>query len=230
MDSPPLAFDLSDPAQRRAAWRDMVWADHGFLRYGFRNAHWVDARLVRSNQPWPHHIRDWAAQGIKTVVNLRGGWGSGGIALEAEACQQAGIALIQFQVDGRAITSRAIPDRGQILAAKALFETIAYPALIHCKSGADRAGVMAALYAHFQLGQPIAQARQQLSLRYLHMKAGKTGVLDFFFDHYLAAIAPQGISFLDWVQSDAFDPDALKAQFHSQWWGRLLTEGLLRRE
>ena len=27
-----------------------------------------------------------------------------------------------------------------------MFETIEYPAVMHCKSGADRAGIMAALY------------------------------------------------------------------------------------
>jgi protein tyrosine/serine phosphatase len=231
MTREPARFaDLSDPALRRKAFWNMVWGDHAFLRIGFQNAHWIDDKLVRTNQPWPFQVRRWAAQGVKTIINLRGGWDTGMIALEREACADAGLAFVTFAVEGRAITSRAIPDAGQILAAKALFEGVQYPALIHCKSGADRAGMMAALYCHFQLGQPIAEARKQLSWRYLHARAGKTGVLDFFLDHYVDVIEPTGVSFLDWVQSDAFDPDALKAQFHSTWWGRMLTEGVLRRE
>jgi protein tyrosine/serine phosphatase len=101
---------------------------------------------------------------------------------------------------------------------------------MHCKSGADRAGVMSVLYAHFRLGQPIRQALEQLSLRYLHMRAGKTGVLDYTFDRYLADAEPKGISFIDWVNSDAYDPAKMKAEFRAKWWGTLLTEQLIRRE
>lgn len=229
-DQPSRFSNLSDPAVRRAAWRDLIWGDHGFLRIGFQNAHWIDDQMVRSNQPLPHQVKAWGRKGIKTIINLRGGWDTGFVALEREACAEAGIDFITFAVDGRAITSRAIPDAKQIVAAKDLFDRIQYPALMHCKSGADRAGMMAALYCHFKLGQPIETARQQLSWRYMHARAGKTGVLDFFFEHYLNVIAPQGISFIDWVQSNDFDPEALKAQFHSTWWGTLLTDKLLRRE
>jgi protein tyrosine/serine phosphatase len=111
-----------------------------------------------------------------------------------------------------------------------MFETIEYPALLHCKSGADRAGIMSVLYSHFRLGQPIREALAQLSLRYLHMKQGKTGVLDYVFERYLADAEPKGISFIDWVNSDAYDPAAMKAEFRAKWWGSAITEGVARRE
>ena len=38
------------------------------------------------------------------------------------------------------------------------------------------------------------------------------------------------MSFLDWVQSPAYDPKPIKADFQAGWWGTLLTEKLLRRE
>ena len=41
---------------------------------------------------------------------------------------------------------------------------------------------------------------------------------------------PLGISYFDWVQSDAYDPVAMKAEFHAQWWGNLWTEKIARRE
>ena len=43
---------------------------------------------------------------------------------------------------------------GDLTRARELFRTIEYPVLIHCKSGADRAGMMAVLYRHFHLGEP----------------------------------------------------------------------------
>ncbi len=38
--------------------------------------------------------------------------------------------------------------------ARALFDRIEYPALFHCKSGADRVGLMAALYLFFKEASP----------------------------------------------------------------------------
>ena len=41
---------------------------------------------------------------------------------------------------------------------------------------------------------------------------------------------PKGQSFTEWVESPAYDPDAIKADFRAQWLGTLLTDKLLRRE
>jgi protein tyrosine/serine phosphatase len=101
---------------------------------------------------------------------------------------------------------------------------------MHCKSGADRAGIMAVLYKHFRQGQSIREALDQLSPRYLHVRAGLTGVLDYIFERYLEEGEPQGLSFTDWVTSPAYDSVRLKAEFRAQWWGKLLTDRLLRRE
>jgi protein tyrosine/serine phosphatase len=89
---------------------------------------------------------------------------------------------------------------------------------------------MSVFYAHFRLGLPIREAMKELSLRYLHVKQGKTGVLDYVFERYLAEGEPIGQSFIDWVMSDAYDPAAIKADFRAAWIGTLLTEKLLRRE
>ena len=64
----------------------------------------------------------------------------------------------------------------------------------------------------------------------LHAKIGKTGVLDYMFERYLTDAEPKGISFIDWVKSDAYDPAGMKASFRAGWWGSLLTEKILRRE
>jgi protein tyrosine/serine phosphatase len=218
-------FDLSTPEGRKAAEKDyMWWGDHAFLRKLVKNRHWVDGKLMRGNQPSPAQLAELKAQGIKTIINLRGGDGSFAL-LEREACERLGLKMVDLIV-----TSREVPSRERVLNAKTMFETVEYPAFMHCKSGADRAGLMSVLYAHFVLGQPIAKAKDQLAWKYLHAKVGKTGVLDYMFERYLADAEPKGISFIDWVKSDAYDPAAMKADFRAGWWGSLLTEKILRRE
>ena len=218
-------FDLSTPGGRLRTYLDYLWNDHAYLRLGFQNAHWISDELVRTNQPWPHQIAHWKRQGIKTIINLRGGFDASFHALEKDACERHGLAMVDFT-----ITSREVPSRARVFGAKELFETVQYPALMHCKSGADRAGIMSVFYMHFRKGLSIREAMDQLSLRYLHMRAGKTGVLDYTFERYLAEGEPKGQTFLEWVESPAYDPAAIKADFRAQWWGTLLTERIIRRE
>lgn len=227
MTAPPArtGFDLSTPAGRLRAYLDYLWNDHAYLRLGFQNAHWISKELVRANQPWPHQLAAWKKRGIRTVINLRGGFDASFHALEKDACRRLGLEMADFT-----ITSREVPSRERVLGAKRLFETITYPALMHCKSGADRAGVMSVLYMHFRQGRTIREAIDQLHLRYLHVKQGKTGVLDYTFQRYLQQGEPAGLSFLEWVLSPMYDPAGLKADFRSRAWGRMLTEGVLRRE
>ena len=218
-------FDLSTPKGRTATYLDYLWKDHAYLRLGFSNAHWISDELVRTNQPWPHQLAEWKKRGIKTVINLRGGFDASFHALEKDACERLGLKLVDFT-----ITSREVPSRARVHGAKELFETIEYPALMHCKSGADRAGIMSVFYMHFRKGLPIREALDQLHIRYLHVKQGKTGVLDYTFERYLAEGEPKGQTFLEWVDSDAYDEAGIKADFRANMWGRLLTEGILKRE
>jgi len=218
-------FDLSTPAGRLRAYLDYLWKDHAYLRLGFSNAHWISEELVRANQPWPFQLKAWKAQGVRTVINLRGGFDASFHALEKDACERLGLELVDFT-----ITSREVPSRERVLGAKRLFETVQYPAMMHCKSGADRAGIMSVFYMHFRKGKTIREALSQLDLKYLHVRQGKTGVLDYTFERYLQEGEPRGLSFMEWVMSPAYDPAGIKADFRAQWIGTLLTEKLLRRE
>ena len=82
-----------------------------------------------------------------------------------------------------------------LYAARDLFNTIEMPALMHCKSGADRAGLMAALYLLIHRKRPVAEAMQQLSFRYLHVRQAKTGMLDSFFEAYAPYVKPKAWPF-----------------------------------
>jgi len=221
----PTRFDLSTAAGRKRAEADLIWADHGFLRTMFSNFHWIEPGVMaRANQPSPAHIARYAEMGIRTILNLRGRSNTGYYALEREACQRHGLTLIDARMH-----SREPPSREQVREAKRLFETIAYPALMHCKSGADRAGAMAVLYKHFKMGRPVSEAVEQLELKYLHVKQGKTGVIDYFFQRYLEETRASGKAFSDWVEQD-YDKAATRAAFKSEWWANVLVDRVLRRE
>ena len=218
-------IDLSTEAGRKRANYELIWGDHGFLRMQFQNLHQISPEMWRSNQPSPKQIEEHArVRGIKTIINLRGESPKGYYLLEKEACEANGIDLVDFQV-----FSRDTPTREKIFAAKQVFETIKYPALMHCKSGADRAGMMAVLYKLLREGTTIEEAQKQLSLKYLHVKHGKTGVLDAVFEVYAGFNEREPISFLDWV-ANHYDRLAIKQAFLDSGAAKFRIDDLLGRE
>jgi len=221
----PKPIDLNTPAGRKRARKELIWGDHGFLRYRFRNLHQISDEMYRANQPSPEHIAQYAKElGLRTIINVRGESPKGYYLLEKEACARHGIELLDFQM-----FSREIPSPQTVLDAKRLFDSIAYPALMHCKSGADRAGIMSVLYMHFRKGLSIEKALEQLSFKYLHIRHGKTGVLDFFFETYLAEGASKGLTFTEWV-TQGYDRAALKTRFLNSRKSKVNVDQLLRRE
>ena len=209
---------------RLRAWAHMVLVDHGVFRLLYLNRHSVSERLWRSAQPAPHQLAWYKAQGVRTVVNLRGGREHGSWQLQKETCDRLGLKLVEFVV-----RSRAAPDRQALLDSPAFFDRLAYPAVLHCKSGADRAGFVAALYLLVHEGRPAAEAMRQLSLRYGHFRFAKTGILDAFFERYRQEGEAKGVPFLDWVER-TYDPEALERDFRPSFWSDLVVDRIMRRE
>lgn len=194
------------------------------LRLVFQNAHRISDELIRSNQPWPHQLAAWKARGVKTVISLRGGTDGPHHLIEKAACEALGLTFITFRIG-----SREVPSPEQVAAAGRLFERIAYPVLIHCKSGSDRTGIMGVLYLHLRKGLPMAQALRQLSLRYGHLRRGETGLAAYVFARYQAEGEPLGLSFLEWAQGPGYDREALARAYRARR-GAVRLERLLRRE
>ncbi|NBQ40074.1 MAG: protein tyrosine phosphatase [Alphaproteobacteria bacterium] len=215
---------ITTKTHRLMAWLNMIFVDHGIFRMIYLNFHKVTPDFWRSAQPGPADIHRLAHQGLKTIVNLRGGREYGSWPLEAEAASAQGIEIIDF-----ILRSRDVPDRDTLLGAAQFFNNLQKPVLVHCKSGADRAGFMACLYLLVHEKRPLSEALLQLSARYGHFRWAKTGILDFFFETYGREGEARGLDFETWVR-DHYDPDALRKAFHSGFWSTLIVDKILRRE
>jgi len=203
---------------------DLIAVDHGVFRLAYLNLHQIVPGVWRSAQPGPRDIRRLAKRGLRTVINLRGARDCGSYRLEQQACQRHGVDLIDFKM-----RSRSAPDAKTIHEAVELFRRIEYPVLIHCKSGADRAGIMAALYLLAHEQRSLDEAARQLSLRYGHFKQADTGVLDHFLARYGADNARQPVAFLRWVD-EHYKPDDVISSFRASGVTNFLVNRLLKRE
>ena len=198
---------LDRPGARRRAWRDSLLNDHAIFRTVWDNfAEVVPGKLYRSNHPTPARLKRYVDRyNIKTLINLRGHRRCGSDALSREAARKLGLTHIDM-----AFESRGAPHKDRILRFAEIYQNLEAPALMHCKSGADRAGLAAGLAILLE-GGTANDALKQLSLRYGHFPRSRTGILDAFFLHYKSE-AEGSLSFLDWLKND-YDETVLKRDF-----------------
>lgn len=216
--------DLSTPHGRRNAWVDALFVDHAFLRIFWTNfAPVVPGVLYRSNHPTPGNLRRFKEKvGLKSLINLRGQAKNGSDALSREEARRLGLDFYDM-----AFESRGAPHKDRILRLAQIVESMRGPALIHCKSGADRAGLAAGLFILIK-GGTVAQAMGQLSLRFGHIKQSKTGILDAFFELYRRTGEGRK-PFLDWVHED-YDEAELRAAFKAGQVAEFINAKILGRE
>jgi protein tyrosine/serine phosphatase len=216
--------DLTSARGRTLAWIDSVLIDHAVFRLVWSNfAAVAPGRLYRSNHPTPARLASLTRRyGLRTLINLRGRAANGSDALTREAAGRLGLDFVDM-----ALESRGAPQRDRILRLHDIFHHMRAPALMHCKSGADRAGLAAGLFVLFQ-GGTAREALQQLSLRFGHVRQARTGILDAFFHHY-AREAEGRKPFLDWVRED-YDEAGLRRDFHANGLASFINDWVLVHE
>jgi protein tyrosine/serine phosphatase len=196
--------ELATSRGRRSAWLDSLLVDHALLRMVWTNfGVVVPGRLYRANHPTPGGLaRLVRRHGIRTVINLRGASGNGSDALSREAALRLGVAFVDAT-----LSSGQPPSRERVLALIAAFDGAMEPILVHCKSGADRAGFAAGVFRLLQ-GGGSGEALAQLSWRFGHLRRSRAGILDAFFLAYRRE-AEGRRDFRDWVRA-GYDPASLR--------------------
>ncbi len=198
--------DITDPNERRRSRRYLNYADHGILRRFWTNFGEVAPGVFRSNHPPHGRLAAYKSKGIKAILNLRGTAQRAPYLFEVESCAALGLTLVSVS-----LTARKAAPREDLLALFDHFDTIPRPFLMHCKSGADRAGLASALYV-LDNGGSVADARRQLSLRYLHLRFTRTGIQDHMLDLFQDRQSTGPISIRDWIRTE-YDPEVLSASF-----------------
>ncbi|MEO8529842.1 MAG: protein tyrosine phosphatase [Deltaproteobacteria bacterium] len=191
--------------QRLAAHFHAHLRDHAFFRVVWTNMAEIAPGVWRSNQPSPALVRRYADMGLRAILNLRGTSSTGSHSLEVTEAVRQGIPL-----HSHALGSRSLSPRATYLALLDDFEIMPRPFVLHCKSGADRAGLGSAFWLIHMEGLPVTEARRMLSLRFLHVKRSKTGVLDGLLDAYAAHCEITPISLRDWL-THHYDREAITA-------------------
>jgi len=143
------------------------------------NIHTVQAgQVYRSAQlDSAQFVRVIGEDGIKSILNLRGApqHAAGWYDTEVRVASRLGVAHYDYGISAERLVT---PE--QIAAILAILRTAPRPILVHCQGGADRSGLVAALYDAVIAGESPDQAAKQLSLRYGHFPylGSKTSAMD----------------------------------------------------
>ena len=202
--------DISSISGRFWAHIHFHLMDHAFLRVFWNNFHHVCDEVYRANQPSPAHLKSYRDKGIKAVLNLRGFAQQSYALFEEDSCKKLGLELISVP-----LSSSSAPQPEKLLEIIGIMEKIPKPFVLHCKSGADSAGLVSALYLIVIQKLSVAEAKKQLSFKYLHLDFTKTGILDYIFDVFSERSKIEDIDFCEWLQKE-YNPDILNSSFKSR--------------
>jgi tyrosine-protein phosphatase SIW14 len=127
-----------------------------------RNFHSVTPYLFRGGQPGATGIKELAAAGIKTVVCLR--WGKKTIAAEQAAVEAAGMRFISmpmyyWRLPGIDVTEQflnLVDDKNN------------WPLFLHCFHGADRTGLLIAMFRITRQGWHVDHAYREMKALGFH--------------------------------------------------------------
>lgn len=154
----PIVFAIIVPISSVLGWA-------GYLQLS-GNFHVVDAGVVyRSNTLGSPQLAQVLKQnGIRTILNLRGAApGQPWYDSETRIAREHGVTMIDIAMEDNRMPTPEV--REKLIAA---LRTADRPLLIHCKAGADRTGLAAALFELLVVGEPASVAADQLSFFYGH--------------------------------------------------------------
>ncbi len=138
--APVLAQEASAPIPAAAAVRPVQWAEPVEME-GVSNLHRISPTLYRSEQPTALGMKNLERLGIRTIINLR--------AFNDDKDEVKGTSLRTERVK---ILTWRIDDKHVIEVMRMLKKAENGQFLIHCQHGADRTGLMSAMYRVLEQG------------------------------------------------------------------------------
>ncbi len=216
--------DVGTAQGRVLAWIDSLFVDHAVLRLAHSNFGTVIAgKLYRCNHPTPMLIRRLTRRvGLTTVINLRGATGTGSYHLSRDAALETGLAYHDLSME-----SRGAPHRDRILRLLEIYRALPGPALLHCKSGADRAGLAAGLCLLFE-GR---SAQRCAAATLLALRAYQTGA-----NRHPRCVLPalsargRGPQTVPRLAGQDYDEAALRRDFHANGLASFINDWVLVHE
>jgi len=132
----------------------------GYLRYS-GNFYKIADGVYRSHQLYNFNLpKYYERYHFKTILNLRGVENKYWYMYEKNFCKEHNITLINFHISDRKIQSVKIMQK-----LINIVKNAKKPILIHCRAGADRTGLVSALYL-YSIGDK--NYSKMLSLKYGH--------------------------------------------------------------
>jgi len=142
---PPQAAPPAQPAARAAHWAEPISLE------GVPNLHRITPTLYRSEQPSALGMKNLEKLGVRTVINLR--W------FNSDAREAKGTSLRTERVK---ILTWDIDDEHVVAVMRMVRDPANGPYLIHCQHGADRTGLMSAMYRILEQGWTAEDALAEL--------------------------------------------------------------------
>jgi protein tyrosine/serine phosphatase len=148
--STALACAAEAPSKAEPAARPAHWAQP-LQKPGLENLHQVTPTLFRGAQPTAEGMKTLEGMGIKTVINLR--------QHHSDADELEGVQLKSIHIK----VNTFHPDYPELVGfMKAVTDPANQPVFVHCMHGADRTGMMIALYRIAVQGWTKGEALREL--------------------------------------------------------------------
>ena len=216
-------LDTWDSKLRRAFGKDIestsgrFWArvhyhlfDHAFLRVFWTNYAEIAPGVFRSNQPTEARFKRYHALGLKSVVNLRGADVYAHYKYEERICNE-----LELGLTNRKLSARNAPQTSVINEVIDILARVPKPVLFHCKSGADRAGFVSAIYLMEFEGKTVQEAQKQLSVRFFHLDFTATGILDYILWVFEERCKISEVDFKEWMNKE-YNPEIIQSCFNQR--------------
>ena len=174
--------------------------DHGWIRAIYDNYFMVDEKLHRSSHPSYSTLKKAASLGITQVISLRHPGKISYQLLEERWTDRLGLKFISYSM-----SASDISDPSTYLHILDQINNNSGKTLIHCKSGADRSGLVSALYLLNQSVPQIQKSLQMLNWKFGHFGLGKKAINRKFLHQVISIISQNNNTTVQQALSMAYE-------------------------